>query len=100
MATYSVAVSNPAGTVTPSATLTVIAPPPTFSTISIAGTNVVMGFTTPNTYDNTGSFTCKVRGMVQGPYTNAPGYIDRGSGTFQVTAPQTGDTMFYRLKHN
>ena len=100
MTTYSVAVSNPAGTVTPSATLTVIAPPPTFSTISIAGTNVVMGFSTSNPYDNTGSFTLQSAGLVQGPYTNAPGTVTGGSGTFQITSPQTGETMFYRLKHN
>jgi Immunoglobulin I-set domain len=100
MTTYSVAVSNPAGTVTPSATLTVNAPPPTFSTISIAGTNVVMGFTTPNPYDNSGSFTLQSAGLVQGPYTNAPGTVTGGGGTFQITSPQTGETMFYRLKHN
>lgn len=97
---YSVAVSNPAGTVTPSATLTVIAPPPTFSTISIAGTNVVMAFTTPNTYDNTGSFVLQSSQVVQGPYTNTPASFTGANGTFQVTAPQTGDTMFYRLSHN
>ena len=100
MTTYSVAVSNPAGTVTPSATLTVNAPPPTFSTISIAGTNVVMGFSTSNPFDNTGSFTLQSAGLVQGPYTNAPGTVTGGSGTFQITSPQTGETMFYRLKHN
>ena len=100
MATYSVAVSNPAGTVTPSATLTVIAPPPTFSMISIVGTNVVMGFTTPNTYDNAGSFVLQSSPVVQGPYTNTPASFTGANGTFQVTAPQTGDTMFYRLNHN
>jgi hypothetical protein len=100
MTTYSVAVSNPAGTVTPSATLTVNAPPPTFSTISIAGTNVVMGFSTSNPFDNTGSFTLQSAGLVQGPYTNAPGTVTGGGGTFQITSPQTGETMFYRLKHN
>jgi Immunoglobulin I-set domain len=100
MATYSVAVSNPAGTVTPSATLTVIAPPPTFSMISIVGTNVVMGFTTPNTYDNTGSFVLQSSPVVQGPYTNTAASFTGANGTFQVTAPQTGDTMFYRLNHS
>jgi hypothetical protein len=100
MTTYSVAVSNPAGTVTPSATLTVIAPSPTFSTISLVGTNVVIGFTSPNAYDNTGSFTLQSAGLVQGPYTNTPGILTGANGSFQVSSPQTGDTMFYRLKHN
>ena len=101
MTTYSVAVSNPAGTVTPSATLTVIAPPPTFSIASIVGTNIVMGFTTPNTYDNTGSFTLQSAGLVQGPYTNTPGTFTGANGTFQVSAPVTfTSNMFYRLKHN
>jgi hypothetical protein len=100
--TYSCVVVNPAGSVTPSATLTVNAPSPTFSTVSIAGTNVVMDFTTTNPYDNAaGSFTLQSCGVVQGPYTNAPGVFSGANGTFQVTSPVTSsDTMFYRLKHN
>jgi len=99
--TYSVAVSNPAGTVTPSATLTVNAPAPTFSTVALVSTNVVMGFTTPNPYDNVSSFTLQSSGLVQGPYTNSPGTITGGNGTFQVSSPVTSVSgMFYRLKHN
>jgi hypothetical protein len=101
MATYSVAVSNPAGTVTPSATLTVIAPAPTFSTVSLTSTNVAMGFTTPNTFDNVGSFTLQSSVVVQGPYTNTPGTLTGANGTFQVTTPlTTNSSVFYRLKHN
>ena len=98
---YSVAVSNPAGTVTPSATLTVIAPPPTFSTVSIVGTNIVMGFTSANTFDNTGSFILQSSGLVQGPYTNTPATFTGGNGTFQVSAPVVPSisAMFYRLIH-
>jgi len=98
--TYSVAVTNAAGFVIPSATLTVLAPAPTFSTVSISGTNVVMGFTTPNSYDNVSSYILQSAGLVQGPYTNRSGTFTGANGIFQVTAPQTGDTMFYRLKHN
>jgi hypothetical protein len=99
--TYSVAVSNPAGTVTPAATLTVIAPPPTFSNVSLTTTNVSMNFTTPNTFDNVGSFTLQSAVVVQGPYTNTPGTITGSSGSFTVkTVLTTNSSVFYRLKHN
>lgn len=99
--TYSVLVTNPAGTVTPSATLTVNAPAPAFSTASIVGTNIVMGFTTPNTYDNTGSFILQSSELVQGPYTNTVGTFTGGNGTFQVSAPVVPSlgSVFYRLMH-
>jgi hypothetical protein len=99
--TYSVVVSNPAGTVTPSATLTVTAPPPTFTGVSIVGTNIVMGFTSPNTFDNTGSYTLQSSVVVQGPYTNTPATFTGGNGTFQVSTPvvASNSTMFYRLNH-
>ena len=86
---------------TPSATLTVIAPSPTFSAVSIVDTNIVMGFTTTNPYDNVSSFTLQSCGVVQGPYTNAPGTVTGANGTFQVASPVTSSgNMFYLLKHN
>lgn len=99
--TYSVAVANTAGAVTPSATLTVSAPQPVISNVSIAGTNAVLNFTTTNPYDNTGSFTLQSSKVVQGPYTNTAAVLVGGSGAFQFSVPLTTNaTMFYRLQHN
>jgi Immunoglobulin I-set domain len=98
--TYSVAVVNAAGTVVPLATLTVNVPlPPTFSTVSLVGTNVVLSFSSPNAYDTTTSFILQSSILVQGPYTNTPATFTGSSGAFQVTAPQTGGNRFYRLLH-
>jgi hypothetical protein len=60
-----------------------------------------MGFTTPNTFDNTGSFILQSSGLVQGPYTNTPGTFTGANGTFQVSAPVSTSIsgMFYRLIH-
>lgn len=100
-ATYSVVVVNPAGTVTPAATLTVSAPSPTISSVSLVGTNAVLAFTTTSTFDNIGSFTLQRSPVVTGPYTNTPGTVTGGDGTFQVQVPlTTNSSMFYRLMHN
>jgi Immunoglobulin I-set domain len=99
--TYSVAVVNAAGTVTPSATLAVSAPQPVLSGVSIVGTNAVLHFTTTNPYDNTGSFTLQMSPVVQGPYSNTPAILVGGSGMFLYTVPLTTNAdMFYRLLHN
>jgi hypothetical protein len=102
--TYSVLVSNIAGTVTPSAVLTVnVASPPSppiFTSVSIVGTNAVMSFSSTNALDTASSFTLQSSPVVQGPYTNTPALFTGSSGTFQVTAPQTASNMFYRLLHN
>ncbi|HEV2329029.1 MAG TPA: immunoglobulin domain-containing protein [Verrucomicrobiae bacterium] len=98
--TYSVAAVNAAGTVTPGATLTVTAPQPDITSVSRAGTNTVMSFTTTDPYDNTGSFTLQSSINVQGPYVNTTGVLVGGSGVFQFTTPGTNATMFYRLVHN
>ena len=100
-ATYSVVVVNPAGTVTPAATLTVSAPSPTISSVSLVGTNAVLAFTTTSTFDNIGSFTLQRSPVVTGPYTNTPGTVTGGDGTFQVQVPlTTNSSMFYRLMHS
>jgi hypothetical protein len=102
--TYSVAVVHPAGTVTPSAVLTVNGSsppsPPIFTSVSIVGTNAVMSFSSTNALDTASSFTLQSSPVVQGPYTNSPALFTGSGGTFQVTAPQTASNMFYRLLHN
>ena len=98
--TYTVAVTNAAGSVAPSATLTVGAPSPDFSSISIVGTNAVMNFTTSNPNDTTSSFTLQSSPYVQGPYVNTTATLTGGSGLFQLKVPTNGATMFYRLLHN
>jgi hypothetical protein len=98
---YSVVVSNPAGMVTPSATLTVTAPQPDISNVSIVGTNAVLNFTTTDPYDNTGSFKLLSSKNVQGPYTSTAATLTGGNEVFQFTVPVTTNaTMFYRLEHN
>ena len=98
--TYTVAVTNAAGGLLVSATLTVNVPlPPTFSTVSLVGTNVVLSFGSPNAFDTTTSFILQSSTVVQGPYTNTPGVFTGSSGSFQVTSPQTGGNRFYRLLH-
>jgi hypothetical protein len=98
---YTCSVTNANGSVAPSATLTVVAPQPTFSTIALVGTNAVLQFTTANAFDNTNSFTLQRSVTVQGPYSNTVGTVSGGPGAFQVTVPRTtNDTMFYRLIHN
>jgi Immunoglobulin I-set domain len=98
--TYTVAVTNAAGGLLVSATLTVNVPlPPTFSTVSLVGTNVVLSFGSPNPFDTTTSFILQSSTVVQGPYTNTPGVFTGSSGSFQVTSPQTGGNRFYRLLH-
>ena len=97
--TYSVLVSNVAGTVTPSAVLTVpgSSSPPTFSNLSLVNADVLMAFTTANAGDTTASFILQSSPVVEGPYTNTPALFTGASGTFQVTVPQGGSNMFYRL---
>lgn len=99
---YSVAMTNTAGgSLTLSAALAVIAPPPTISSVSLVGTNAVLGLTTPNGQDNAGSFTLQSSVTVQGPYTNTPGTVTGANGAFLLTVPlTTNNTMFYRVKHN
>jgi len=99
--TYSVEVINAAGTVAPFAVLSVLAPPPKFFSVTLQGTNAVLGFTTSNTFDNTGSFTLQSSPVVSGPYANTLAAFTGGNGTFQVVVPLTTNAaMFYRLKHN
>jgi len=100
--TYTVSVANAAGSVAPSATLTVLAASPTFSTVAISGTNELLNFTTTDPYDNTGSFTLQSSGVVNGPYTNVPGTtLTGGAEAFQFKVPYlTNSAMFYRLMHN
>jgi len=99
--TYSVVVSNVAGTVTPSAVLTVpgsSSPPPTFSNLSLVGNNVLMAFTSESSSDTAASFILLSSPVVEGPYTNTPALITGAAGLFQVTVPQGGNNMFYLLQ--
>jgi hypothetical protein len=99
--TYSVVASNPAGTLTNSATLAVNAVQPDFSNMAISGTNALLNFTTSDPYDNTGSFTVQSSTNVAGPYANTAGAVTGGSGSFQFKVPYTTNrSMFYRLIHN
>jgi len=99
--TYTAGVTNAAGGVTVSAALAVIAPSPTFGTVSLVGANAFLNFTTTNPYENTNSFTLQSSVLVTGPYVNTPGTITGASGSFQFKVPvTTNNTMFYRLVHN
>ena len=99
---YSVTVVNPSGSVTPTGTLSVIVPlsSPAFSSLALSGTNVVLSFTSPNGGDTTNSYTLQSSPVVTGPYTNTPAAFSTSGGTFQITVPQNGTNVFYRLLHN
>jgi hypothetical protein len=100
---YWAAVTNAGGFVIPqAATLSVTVTPPSFSSISVSGTNMVMNFTTTNPNDRSSAFTLQSSPVVTGPYTNTTAtFTGSAGGPFQVTVPRSAsDTMFYRLLHN
>jgi hypothetical protein len=97
---YWTAVTNSGGFVIPqAATLTVATPPYSFGTITSAGANVSMGFTSSNPFDTSSAFILQSAGLVTGPYTNNPAAITGTNPNFLVNVVKTGDQMFYRLKH-
>jgi hypothetical protein len=102
--TYNVAVTNAAGgTLSSSSTLNVVLLPHQVTGITVTSSNVVMAFTSSNSFDNTSGFTLQSAGAVTGPYTNTASTVFQttGPGAFQVTAPNNGDQqLFYRLVHS
>ena len=97
---YTVGVTNGvSGVLGTSGSLTVIVPPPGFTNAVVSGGIVTLSFSTTNTFDTTSAFILQSAGDVTGPYTNTPATFTGSAGSFQVTAPQTGDKMFYRLLH-
>ncbi len=100
-ANYTVGITNIVGsTASSTGILAVLIPAPTFSTVSLVGTNVVLSFSSTNAYDTTNAFTLQSSAIVQGPYTNTPATFTISGGGFEVTAPQSGTNVFYRLLHN
>ena len=100
-ANYTVGITNIVGsTASSTGILAVLIPAPTFSTVSLVGTNVVLSFSSTNAYDTTNAFTLQSSAIVQGPYTNTPATFTISGGGFEVIAPQSGTNVFYRLLHN
>lgn len=102
-ATYTVGVTNGTGVLSSAGVLKVLPPQPTFTPggASVVGLNMVLSFSSLNTADTTSEFILQSAGVVTGPYTNDPSasFTTSGPGLFQVTVPQTGNGMFYRLVH-
>jgi hypothetical protein len=99
-ASYTAGVTNAAGgTVSSAGVLTINEPAPSFSASAVTGGNAVLSFTSPNGFDTTNAFILQSSPVVTGPYTNTPGTFTFSAGTFQVTTPQVGNNMFYRLLH-
>jgi hypothetical protein len=101
--TYSNLVVNASGSVVAAGTLNVRFgfQPYEFTGITNLSSSVAMAFTTSDPADTTSSFTLQSAGVVTGPYTNNPTAVFSGlNPNFLVTVPKTGDTMFYRLRHN
>jgi hypothetical protein len=76
----------------------------TINSISIAGSNVVIKFTTTSTLDTVSSFTLTSAGSVGGAYNpvGSASIISLGSNQFQATAPYVSDggaQQFYRIMH-
>ena len=61
---------------------------------------MVLAFSSTNIYDTTNAFILQSCGIVNGVYTNTPAtFTTSGTGSFNVTTPQTDPGMFYRLAH-
>ncbi|HSY19836.1 MAG TPA: hypothetical protein VK815_15945 [Candidatus Acidoferrales bacterium] len=99
--TYTAFVTNSAGSLTVSATLSVVDPQPLFSSLAVVGTNAILAFASSNAYDSTNSFILQESVNVAGPYVAVPGIVTTNAGGFQYSVPlTTNSTMFYRLSHN
>ncbi len=75
-------------------------PPYQFTTITNSATTIGLAFTTANPSDVASSFTLQSAGLVTGPYTNNPAAVTGTNPNFLISVPKTGDSMYYRLKHN
>lgn len=97
---YAAGVTNGfSGVLSTTGALTVIVAPPAFTNAVVSGGIMTMSFSTTNAFDTTSAFILQSAGVVTGPYTNTPATFTGSAGAFQVTAPQTGDQMYYRLLH-
>jgi hypothetical protein len=97
---YNAGVTNlDGGSISSAGVLTVLVPPPTFSAVALAGTDLLLSFTSTNIYDTTNAFILQSSPVVEGPYTNSPASFIFTNNAFQVTVPQVGGNMFYRLLH-
>jgi hypothetical protein len=78
--------------------------PPTITSVTAAGTNVTITWTSPAAADTVASFVVQSATNVAGPYVNvAPAPVitqPGGPGTpFQATVPESGPATFYRIRH-
>jgi hypothetical protein len=97
---YTAGVTNSSGGgLSTAGVLTIAVPPPTIANVMLSGTNVNLSITSTNSFDTTNAFILQSSPVVTGPYTNTPAIFSGSAGTFQVTVPQAGDIMFYRLLH-
>lgn len=100
---YSNVIANAYTTGVASGTLTVNSdgvPPYQFTTITNGTSTIGLSFTTANPSDVASSFTLQSAGLVTGPYTNNPAAVTGTNPNFLISVPKTGDSMYYRLRHN
>lgn len=75
--------------------------PPSITSITASGSNVVIQFTSTDGDDSTSSFILQSASSVTGPYVNvnpaATFTQDPTSGVFQTIYPQNGPAQFYRI---
>jgi hypothetical protein len=74
--------------------------PPTITSTSVSGGNVVINFSSPDGTDTTSSFTVQSTSVVTGTFTDTAATISGGAGSFQATIPVSGGIQFYRIHHN
>jgi len=99
-ASYTVGVTNSSGgTLSSAGVLTISVPAPTFTTAGLSGANLLLKFTSPNSFDTTNAFILQSSPVVTGPYTNFPASFSGSPAAFQVAVPVTGGDRFYRLLH-
>jgi hypothetical protein len=105
--TYTIKVTNPAGSPTSSGLLTVIIPPsPTITAFTLSsGTNPLVNISTADIYDTTNSFTLQGTTNLSAPITwsnlvnIACNVVQVTNFTFFYHTPAFQGTEFYRIMH-
>lgn len=98
--TYTAGATNGSvGALSGPAVLTVLIPAPTITSATISSGNILLAFSSTNSFDNTNAFILQSSSVVTGPFTNTSASFSGTPGSFRITAPVTGVDMFYRLVH-
>ncbi len=75
--------------------------PPSITAITASGGNVNINFVSTDGDDTTASFVLQSSSVAAGPYAdvNPAAVITQPGPTFHTSAPQSGSSQFYRIRH-